>query len=276
MPFFAPSLGSVARNIRKIGTKAFAILDNVIPHEKRIGDLALVKYFLNSNDAFVVMTESVKNDLLDLKPDAKYILTPHPLYDHFGEKLTKETARQMLGIESKQKVLLFFGFIRSYKGLDLLLEAMTKLSNDYLLIIAGEVYGSFNEYDDYIKRNDLNNKVKLFIRYISDEEVKLFFCSSDVCVLPYKSGTQSGIIGISYHFDLPVIATDVGGLAEMINPYRTGIVVGEPKVENIIFGIEQYFQGETSQIYIENIRKYKEIANWKSLAFNIIRFYENI
>lgn len=276
MPFFAPSLGTVARKLKRYGTKTISILDNVIPHEKRIGDIAFVKYFLNQNNGFVVMTEAVKSDLLKLKPDAKFLLHPHPLYDHFGEKLSKELARERLGIEQDKKVLLFFGFIRSYKGLDLLLEAMSKLSDDYLLIIAGEVYGSFDEYDKIIKLYNLGKKIKLFTRYISDEEVKLFFNASDVCILPYKSGTQSGIIGISYHFDVPVVATDVGGLAEMIKPFDTGIVVGKPSVENILSGIHSFFREVAYSKYIDNIQKYKKIASWKSLAESICKFYDEL
>lgn len=273
LPFFAPSLGIVARKLKRHRIKTISILDNVIPHEKRIGDIALVKFFLNQNNGFIVMTEAVKSDLLKLKPEAKFLLHPHPLYDHFGEKLAKKIAREKLKIEQEKKVLLFFGFIRSYKGLDLLLEAMSKLSDEYLLIIAGEVYGSFYEYEQIIKSNNIGTKIRLFTRYISDEEVKLFFNASDVCILPYKTGTQSGIIGISYHFDVPVIATDVGGLAEMIKPFDTGIVVGKPIVENIMSGIHTFFNEESYLKFINNIQKYKRIASWKSLAESICKFY---
>ena len=155
IPFFGPSLGFVTNQLKKKGTINISILDNVIPHEKRIGDLKLVKYFLNRNHGFIVMSDAVKNDLLTLKPDAKYKYLVHPLYDHFGSKFDHTEARKKLNIPQNKKVLLFFGFIRSYKGLDLLLETMKYLSDDYLLVIAGEVYGDFKEYSDYIKKENL-------------------------------------------------------------------------------------------------------------------------
>jgi len=275
MPFFAPSLGYVAGKLRKSGTKLISILDNVIPHEKRFGDIFLTKYFINRNDGFVVMSDSVKNDLLKLKPDAKYIKHFHPLFDHFGEKVEKEKARQKLGIDLNKKVLLFFGFIRDYKGLDILLQVLSKLNEEYLLVIAGEVYGSFEKYDNIINKLQIGNKVKKFIRYINDDEVPLFFSASDVCVQPYKSATQSGIVGISLHFDLPIISTDVGGLREIIEEYNTGIVVRKPEAELIREAINEFFRRDVG-LYLENIRKFKEICSWKSFAEKILEFYTTI
>jgi len=273
MPFFAPSLGWTARTLKKKGVKIISILDNVIPHERRTGDMALIKFFLNQNHAFIVMSDAVKNDLLRIKPYALFTQHPHPLYDHFGEKKEKSEARRLLNLPEDKKILLFFGFIRGYKGLDLLLESMSKLPEDYLLVVAGEVYGKFDEYDEQIKKLGIESKVKKFVRYINDDEVPLFFSAADVCAQPYKSATQSGIAGISYHFDLPMIATNVGGLKEMVEPYGTGIIVDRPDVDLLVNAIEEYFKNNKSDDLKKNIKVFKEICSWKNLAKAIEELY---
>lgn len=276
MPFFGPSLGWVAKSLKKNGSINISVLDNVIPHEKRPGDIAFTKFFLNQNHGFVVMSEAVKKDLLSLKPDAKFLYHPHPLYDHFGDKMDKAEAKKKLDIPENNKVLLFFGFIRSYKGLDLLIEALNKLPEDYTLLIAGEVYGDFKPYDELIQKYNLENKIKKHVRYIVDNEAPLFFSASDVCVLPYKSATQSGIVGIAYHFGLPVLATDVGGLSEMIEPHGTGLMVEKPEPGMIAEALINYFSDNKIQEYSENINAYKEKYNWESLAKGMLKLYESV
>ncbi len=276
MPFFGPSLGRVAKLLLKKGVINISILDNVIPHEKRPGDMAFTKYFLNNNHGFVVMSEAVKQALLSLKPGARYLYHPHPLYDHFGKKTGRGEALKKFGIPGNCKLLLFFGFIRDYKGLDLLLEAMKELPEDYRLIIAGEVYGKFDKYDRMISDLGLESRVTSLVRYISDDEVPAIFSAADACVLPYKSATQSGIVGIAYHFGLPVIATDVGGLREMIEPYDTGMMIEKPEAPAIRDTITKYFTPGLREKFIDNIRAYKEKYNWQSLADGIIDLYRNL
>ena len=276
MPFFAPSLVSVSQSLRKRGTKSIAILDNVVPHEKRPGDIQLIKYFLYRCDAFITMSSSVRNDLLLLKPDAKYINMEHPLYDHFGAKPSKSEALSKLGLDPTKKYLLFFGFIRKYKGLDLLIEALESLPEDIHLIIAGEVYGKFDEYQELINRLQLNGRIHKFVRYIADNEVPLFFSAADVCVLPYRSATQSGIVGISYHFDLPVIATDTGSLKEMIATHGTGMIIDKAQPQLIAESIKNYYKNNLIEQYVSGIRKYKSISNWRYFADGIIDFYHSI
>lgn len=280
MPFFAPSLGKVARKLDK-KTKKIAILDNVIPHEKRPFDIQLIKYFLNSYDGFVVMSNKVKDDLLSLKPNAKYIFQEHPLYNHFGEKLdVTEAKNKIFGDRYEElkdkKLLLYFGFIRDYKGLDLLIESITLLDDSYHLIIAGEVYGNFDKYSEQISILGVGHKITQFVKYINDSKVQELFSASDVCVLPYKSATQSGIVGISYNFDLPLIATDVGGLKEMITPHNTGLMVDNPNSSEIAAKIKEYFDKELKVDFEQNIINYKSIANWKSLAENITKFSKEL
>ena len=272
MPFFAPSLGWVSGSLKRKGTAVVSILDNVIPHEKRPGDIALIKYFLNRNSGFVVMSSQVKNDLLALQPKAQFIEVAHPLYDHFGNKISKEKAREHLSIPNNKKVLLFFGFIRSYKGLDILIDTLSMLSDDYILIIAGEMYGDFKDYDLQIAKLGLEDRIVKNVRYISDQQVPIFFSAADCCVLPYKSATQSGITSISFHFDLPVVATDIGGLKEMIEPHQTGIMADKPDASALKTAIENFFQPGISEKLIKNIKEYKKQFSWENLANRIIEF----
>lgn len=276
MPYFALPFGSVSKRLKKNGIINITILDNVIPHEKRPGDLFLTKYFLNQNHGFVVMSNIVKNDLLELKPDAKYIIHPHPVYNHFGKKLKTSESRTYLSIPQNKKAILFFGFIRDYKGLDSLIEAMKNLTDEYLLLIAGEVYGDFKKYENIINKYSLQNKIKLFIRYIPDNEVPAFFSAADVCVLPYKSATQSGITGIAYHFELPLIVSKSGGLKEIIQEDKTGLVLPQLSPENISETIKEYFENNLKTKFQENIRKYKSKYSWDRLTEAIVEFYNEL
>ncbi len=268
MPFFAPSLGTVLKSIRKTGTKNITILDNVIPHEKRIGDMQLIDYFLDKNDFFVAMSQNVKNDLLSIKPDAKFQVLTHPLYDHFGEKMEKVEARNQLNLPLNKKLLLFFGFIRDYKGLDLLIDAMTYLDEEYELIIAGEVYGSFDKYKKQIRDLNLDSRIHHFVRYISDDEVPALFSATDVCVLPYYSATQSGIVGISHHFDVPLVATNVGGLKEIIAD--TGIISEEVSPHSIALAIEESYKSKYD--FQTAIQNFKKNLSWKNFGNKLLDF----
>lgn len=275
MSYMAPSLGTVAKKVKK-NSKVITILDNVIPHEKRFFDEALTKYFLKQNHGFVVMSDSVKNDLLKFIPNAKYLSHPHPLYNHFGNKVDSSLAKKKLNIPEGKKVILFFGFIRDYKGLDLLIEAVSKLSDEYILVIAGEVYGSYEKYNQQIEKLGLKNKISLHVRYISDDEVPLFFSSADVCVLPYKSATQSGITSIAYHFDLPLIATDTGGLKEAIHHNKTGLIVDFPDSNLIAEAIENYFSQNLKEKFQNEIKTLKSRLSWYGLANAIIEFSKTL
>ncbi len=276
MPFFAPSLGRVARKLKKKKIKVVSILHNVIPHEARFGDKALTKYFLNQSSGVIVLNEKSKNDLLSLKPDIKYTVQPHPLYDHYGKKIEQRDAKEKLNIPENKKVILFFGLIRDYKGVNLLIEAMSKLDDSYYLIIAGEAYGDFGKYESRIKELKLENRIKLNIKYIPDSDVPLYFSASDVCILPYLSGTQSGITGIAYHFDLPVIVTDVGGLKEMVEDGKTGLVVKEPSPLLITIALKMYFDGAMKSKFQPNILEYKKQYSWEKFASDLMKFAEKV
>lgn len=275
MTFFGPSLGGVLKMLNK-KTKRISILDNVIPHEKRFFDKGANKFFLKYNDGFVVMSDAVLADLLSLKPEAKYIRVNHPVYNQFGDILKREDALSKLNLNSDKKYILFFGFIRDYKGLDLLIEAMNHLPEEYHLIVAGEVYGSFDKYSKLIDGSKLKERIHLFNHYISDDEVNLYFSASDVCVLPYKSATQSGITSISHHFNLPIIATDVGGLKETIEHKETGLIVEEPSSEKIAKSILEYYSNNYKEKFSAKIQKEKAENSWSNFAKKIIEFSKTL
>lgn len=275
MSFFAPSQGYVGRHLLK-QTKVISILDNVVPHERRFFDTPFTKYFLEGNSGFVVLSSAVGEDLLKLKPNANFTTIPHPLYNHFGKKLAKIFAEKELNLEHGKKNLLFFGLIREYKGLDILIDAFSSLDESYQLIIAGEPYGSFDLYQNMINNSPARDRIKIFTKYISDAQVPLFFSAADVTVLPYRTATQSGISAISFHFNVPLITTDVGGLKETIEKSGTGIVVERAESNAIAIGIKQFFEENNRDYYIENIEKEKEELSWKRFSEKLIEFYHTL
>lgn len=272
--YFGPSLGTVARKLKK-DTKVVTILDNVIPHEKRFMDASFTKYFLRQNHGFIAMSNSVRDDLMTLSPHANCIRQDHPIYDHFGARVSTAEARKHLSLHPDKKTLLFFGFIREYKGLDLLIKAFADLDESYQLVIAGEVYGSFTEYQHLIDASPRKSDIHVFTRYIPDHEVPMFFCSSEVCVLPYRDGTQSGITNIAYHFNTPLIATPVGGLAETILPYRTGLVTGAVSPAAIAESIRAFY-AEGPQGFSERIPQMKDKTSWAAMARVLTDFAKDL
>lgn len=260
MSWFAPSLGYVARHC---GCKSVVVLDNVIPHEPHWFDTPLTRYFLNGCTGFVSMSDEVERDLLSFRPDAPHILMQHPIYSHFGACLPREEAARALGVSPERKTLLFFGLIRDYKGLDILLEAFRGLPEDYQLLIAGEPYGSFDKYRKIIDSLPGKDRVYVFPDYIRDSEVKLYFSASDVAVLPYRSATQSGISAIACHFGTPMIVTDVGGLRHTIGERGTGIVAKEPAPEAVREEILRFFASPVlREACLKAIGEEKERLGW--------------
>lgn len=276
MSYFGPSLGYITRRMKK-HCKVISILDNVIPHEPRFFDTPLTKYFLGGSTGCITLCNAVAEDLLSIKPDARYTVIQHPLYSHFGVKKNREETEQKLGLKPGKKNILFFGLIRRYKGLDILLEAFGKLPDEYQLIIAGEPYGSFEPYQNIIDRLAGKDRIVKVLKYIKDSEVSDYFSAADLAVLPYRSATQSGISSVSYHFEVPMIVTDVGGLKETIGDRGTGLVVSEGTPEAICKEIENYFSNPgIAEECITNIRKEKERLSWSGFAEKLIRFTEEI
>lgn len=275
MTFFGPAMGIISRRLQK-NIKQIAILHNVIPHEKRFFDQPFTKFFLKKTEGFVVMSDAVLKDLLSIKKDAKYIRLDHPIYNHFGSKIDQQEAQHKLNMSTDKKTLLFFGIIRDYKGLDLLIQAMNLLDESYQLIIAGEVYGSFEKYQQLIDQSGAKARIHLFNHYISDEDVSIYFSASDVCILPYKSATQSGITAISNHFTIPIIATDVGGLKETIRHLETGLIVEKPEAELITNAIQSYFSSENKNLFSTNISLENNQKTWDNFSERLIAFAETL
>ena len=276
MSYFAPSLGYITRRMKR-HCKVISILDNVIPHEQHFFDAPLTKYFLKGSNGCVTLCEAVSKDLLELKPDADFTVIQHPLYSHFGKKKERCEAERRLGLAPGKKNILFFGLIREYKGLDILLEAFRTLDDSYQLIIAGEPYGSFEKYQKIIESLPGKERVFMDLKYIKDSEVSDYFSAADVAVLPYRSATQSGISSVSYHFEVPMIVTDVGGLKETIGDRGTGIVAEKGNPEAIAEEIMKYFADQQIKVdCITNIRKEKERLSWNMFARKLVNFIERV
>ena len=277
IPFMGPALGSIARMVRKSGIKVLAITDNVIPHEKRIGDAAFAKYFIKSCDGFVTMSKAVMKDLENFTTTQhkKYLL--HPLYTSFGEKLNKSDARKVLGIKDDVNLVLFFGLIRKYKGLDMLLDAFNELKDNpnINLIIAGEFYEDKQPYLDLIEKYQIQNQVILHAKFIANDDVKLYFSAADLVALPYRTATQSGVTQVSFHFEVPTLVTNVGGLGEIIPHQKAGYVV-EPNGKAIAESIKDYFTNHRMPLYTEGMKQEKQKYDWKIFVNEVLDLYKNL
>ena len=276
MSYFGPSLGFVARRLKR-HCKVISILHNVIPHEPKFFDAPLTRYFLSGCSGNVTLCDEVAGDLEKLSPDSPNVTLFHPIYGHFGEKLPREDAERLLGLEPGKKNLLFFGLIRDYKGLDILLNAFGKLDDSYQLIVAGEPYGPFDKYQAIIDSSPAKDRIRLFTRYIKDADVKDYFSATDLVVLPYRSATQSGISAIAYHFEVPMVVTDVGGLRQSVGDCGTGLVADRPDVDCIVDEIRTYFSDvNIKTLCVNAIRAEKERLSWKSFSKRLIDFSDNL
>lgn len=270
IPFMGPCFGTILRKVKKNKhTKIICIADNIIPHEKRAGDMLFTKYFVKPVDAFITMSQKVLTDLkrFSIKP-SRFI--PHPLYDNFGNKLSKSEARQILNLHPEDKIILFFGFIRKYKGLDILLHAMKILKDEgqnIKLLIAGEFYDDPKLYSQLIDELEIKDQLVLHTRFIADNEVKFYLCAADCVIQPYRNATQSGVTPLAYHFEKPMIVTNVGGLPDLV-PANVGLVA-EPNATDIAKKIVAYFQlGE--DYFLPHLREEKKKYTWNNMVKAVI------
>ena len=281
LPLMGPCLGAVLRAARFFSRKKFRItglVDNIIPHEKRPGDRLFAKYFVRACDDFVVMSKSVGEEIKQFLPvhpsppsaGAGSIIrfAPHPVYDSYGEPLGKKEARRELGLPPGAPVVLFFGFIRRYKGLDLLLGALSQTPGIHA-VVAGECYDDWRFYQQVIEENDLGGRVHLHTDFIPAERVRVFFSAADLVVQPYRSATQSGISQIAYHFDKPMIVTDVGGLPEIVTDGVSGYVVA-PEPQAISDAMKDFFENNRAEKMIEGVRMEKKRFSWEHLVKKLL------
>ena len=268
MPFFGPVFGRMARYVRKRGAKVLVVVHNAIPHERRPGDLLLGRYFLNAADGCIVMSGAVAEDLEELGVDVPVRQVVHPVYDLFGPAAPREEARRNLGLSGTAPVLLFFGFVRKYKGLHVLLEAMPRVLEarpDAHLVVAGEFYDDEAPYRALIERHGLTEHVHLHADYIPNKDVPTFFAAADVVVQPYLSATQSGVAQIAFHFDTPLIITDVGGLAEVVPHERAGLVVPPEDPGALAGAIVRFFEETLEETLTKGVREQKKAYSWDRL-----------
>ena len=275
MSFFVPSYAHIANRLRK-HCKVITLIHNAIPHEPRFFDKPLTSLLFKQCHGFIVLSDNVQKDLQKLCPGAKYIQNPHPLYNHFGAKIERTTACQRLGVDPSKKNLLFFGLIREYKGLDLLIESMNLLGKDYQLIIAGECYGSFDKYKTLIDNSPAKGRISIHAEYIKDEDIPVFFSAADALILPYRSATQSGVVSVSYNYDLPMVSTPVGDFKNSIEKPGTGIVVEEVSASAISKGIEELFSPEKQRSLQANIAKEKAVLSWETLTRKLLDFIPSL
>jgi glycosyltransferase involved in cell wall biosynthesis len=272
LPFMGPCLGTILRIAkRNRHTKVICIADNIRPHEKRFGDIFFTKYFIKPVDAFITMSEKVLQDLKAFtnKPAQQVV---HPLYDNFGEPLPKKTAREHLGLSMDDKIILFFGFIRKYKGLDLLLHAMSlpqMQQSGIKLLIAGEFYEDRKLYEEIITSRNLSAQLILKTDFIKDSEVRYYLSAPDFVIQPYRNATQSGVTPLAYHFEKPMLVTNVGGLPDLVLDGKVGLV-SEPTPGSIANAILQLYQlGE--EHFLPHLREEKKKYSWSKLTEAIRR-----
>ena len=271
LPFMGPALGTILRQVRKNKhTRIIGLADNVIPHEKRPGDTMFTRYFLKSCDAFITMSDKVMADLRTFEPSKPAKVVAHPLYDNFGESIPKADARDKLGLRQQDKIILFFGFIRQYKGLDLLIEAMADpriREAGIKLLVAGEFYEDEKPYQALIDQCGVRDLLLLHTHFIPDSAVVQYFCGADLVVQPYKNATQSGVTPLAYHFEKPMVVTNVGGLPSLVPDRRAGLVC-EPDPKAIASAILEYYAlGEA--YFIPHLRTEKQKLSWAKLVETI-------
>jgi D-inositol-3-phosphate glycosyltransferase len=278
-PFMAPCLGTIARIVSKNNhTKVIAIADNVIPHERHFIDNVLTQYFTKRCDGFITMSRAVLNDLKQFKPLAPMAYTPHPLYDTFGNIVPREQALKKLNLKADFRYLLFFGFIRDYKGLDWLLEAFgDKRLRKFpvKLIVAGEFYTSSEKYLKIIREKKLTDHVILRTDFIADHEVANYFGAADMVVQPYKSATQSGVTQIAFHYNKPMLVTDVGGLGEIIPHGKVGYVIN-PGSKAITEALIDFYENDRNEFFTGNVIREKEKFSWGTMVETIEIVFDNI
>ena len=275
MAFFAPCYSIIERIAKRNGkTRTIALVHNMIPHEPSILDKLFAPFYVRSTDGFVALSESVVQDINRLdrnnKPKTSY---PHPIYDHYGEQMSKEEACQALNLDPENQYMLFFGLVRAYKGLDLLLDAFGKVKDqlpNLQLIIAGEFYEDEDKYRAQISNNQLTNRVIIKNDFIADADLRKYFGAANLIVQPYKTATQSGVTQVAFHFEKPMLVTNVGGLGEIVHDHKMGYAV-EPNADAIAAALTDYYTHSRQADYTEYLIKQKDNYSWAKLATAFLR-----
>ena len=276
LPFFGPCLGTIGRLVKKNKkTKILALTDNIIPHEKRFGDKPFTNYFVKSCDGFITMSHAVFNDITQFTPTDKKVYSPHPMYETYGAKVTKEEARKKLKLNENDKLLLFFGLIRKYKGLDIMLEAMNDArikAMNIKLLVAGEFYEDKQPYLDLIEKYGLKEQVMFHSQFIPNEEVRYYFCASDLVTQTYRNATNSGVTMVGYYYEKPMLVTDVGGLSELVPHNKIGYTV-PIDVQKISDSIIDYFSNSREAEFTKALQLEKTKYEWSTFINRVLELY---
>ncbi|MCE3226219.1 MAG: glycosyl transferase family 1 [Bacteroidetes bacterium] len=274
LPFFGPSLGTIGKLV-KSKTKVLALTDNIIPHEKRFGDKPFTKYFVNNCHGFIAMSKAVLNDISKFSSTSDKIYSPHPMYETYGPAVSMKEARDKLGLNHEDKFVLFFGLIRHYKGLDILLEAMKHPSlekQNIKLLIAGEFYEDKQPYLDIIASKELKDRVILRDNFIPKEDVRFYFCSSNLVAQTYRNATNSGVTMVGYFYDKPMLVTNVGGLAEIVPDGKCGYLV-ENSIDKISEKLSEYFEKNKEHEFTGNVKLEKKKYEWSVFINSLLTLY---
>lgn len=275
LPFFGPSLGTIAKLV-KHKTKVLALTDNIIPHEKRFGDKPFTNYFVKNCHGFIAMSKAVLNDISKFTLNKNKVYSPHPMYETYGEQVSMSVARARLNLNANDKLILFFGLIRHYKGLDILLEAMANediKKQNIKLLIAGEFYEDKKPYLDLIAKHHLQNHIILHDKFIANEDVRYYFCASNLVAQTYRNATNSGVTMIGYYYEKPMLVTNVGGLVEIVPNQKCGYVV-EADIKKIAEKILDYFTNNKEKEFTENVKLEKKKYEWQTFIAKLLELYQ--
>ena len=280
MAFFAPCYGVIQRIVKRNGkTKCIGLVHNMIPHEPNILDKLLAPYYVKQTDGFVALSESVVHDIASLDKEQKpKTFSPHPVYDHYGEKMDRKDACVALGLDEEKRYVLFFGLVRAYKGLDLLLDAFAKVKyelKDLQLVVAGEFYEDEDKYFAQIEANGLKDRVVVKNEFVADGDLRKYFGVADLIVQPYRTATQSGVTQVAFHFEKPCLVTNVGGLGEIIHDGKMGYAV-DPQVDAIANSMLDYYQNDRQEAFTKYLIKEKELYGWDIMAQAFYRIVSHI
>jgi glycosyltransferase involved in cell wall biosynthesis len=275
LPFFGPCLGTIGRLVRS-KTTVLALTDNIIPHEKRFGDKPFTNYFVNSCDGFIAMSKTVLNDISKFTTNQNKAYSPHPMYETYGASVNMEEARKKLNLNSSDKIILFFGLIRHYKGLDILMEAMANpeiKKQNIKLLIAGEFYEDKQPYLDLIQKHQLQDQILLHDKFIANDDVRYYFCASNLVAQTYRNATNSGVTMVGYYYEKPMLVTNVGGLAEIVPNEKCGYVV-ETEIPEISEKIITYFSQNKEEAFTQNVRIEKKKYEWTEFIGVLVNLYQ--
>ena len=275
-PFMAPCFGTIARIARSNGhTKVLCQIDNVEPHEHHIIDKPCNHYYLGAVDGFVYMSEQVHQELLAYT-SVPMLFSPHPMFENFGKAVSKQEACDKISIDPSLNYTLFFGLIRDYKGLDMLLKAWAEWRPEgRKLLVAGEFYASRDKYIKLIDDLGLKDEVVLHDRFIVDEDVRYYFSAADCLTLPYHTATQSGVTQIAYNFSMPMIVTRVGGLPEIVPDGKVGLVC-DPNVESLGDALRRIYEGDTLNVLREGFTEERKRFSWAAMCDKLLEVYSVI